>query len=486
MLNSCSPIQRMETRTRHSVLPETQEEITFRCVLGSSAEHPDRKLTYTIPSEDEMYEEITPNSDGPQSQWKSFEHYKRVRDVKSGDSMGLWVPTKQWGLKPHYYAGTSMNPSAGYTKYTQYTRWQEFGDAGKLNSGLPDYYVKRADGGFVPPPADLNNLKAHSMRVMLPIIKEELSLINSIYELKDFKHMARTLSNVKFWQDKFNLITKNKAMIALLARKNKALTLGFLLRQASNNYLQWSFAIAPLISDIRSIYTALKRTERRLNDFITRSGRVQSKHFRFVWTETPDLFEVDEPNMGGFHWFYQLDPYVLFRSNRTVRNEPTIFHAQVQYNYNYTEYQIAHARLLGMLDSLGVNLNPAIIWNAIPWTFIVDWVFGVSRWLEQFKEQNMAPLINIRRYLWSVKRSRRIFVMNGIDPIYASEGFPTYNRTSLPTVMESSYRRHVGMPEASLIESSGLNLKEFSLGAALVIARRRRSTTFPKWRRIKS
>lgn len=41
--------------------------------------------------------------------------------------------------------------------------------------------------------------------------------------------------------------------------------------------------------------------------------------------------------------------------------------------------------LRGLLDTLGVELNPRIIWEAIPFSFVVDWFFGVGRWLERFK-----------------------------------------------------------------------------------------------------
>lgn len=41
--------------------------------------------------------------------------------------------------------------------------------------------------------------------------------------------------------------------------------------------------------------------------------------------------------------------------------------------------------LRGLLDSLGFELNPRIIWDAIPFSFILDWFFGVGSWLSNFK-----------------------------------------------------------------------------------------------------
>jgi hypothetical protein len=41
--------------------------------------------------------------------------------------------------------------------------------------------------------------------------------------------------------------------------------------------------------------------------------------------------------------------------------------------------------LRGALDSLGFELNPNIIWDAIPFSFVVDWFFDVGSICERFK-----------------------------------------------------------------------------------------------------
>lgn len=41
--------------------------------------------------------------------------------------------------------------------------------------------------------------------------------------------------------------------------------------------------------------------------------------------------------------------------------------------------------LRGLLDSMGFELNPRIIWDAIPFSFVIDWFFGVGSWLSRFK-----------------------------------------------------------------------------------------------------
>jgi hypothetical protein len=170
---------------------------------------------------------------------------------------------------------------------------------------------------------------------------------------------------------------------------------------------------------------------------------------------------------------------LINQQGRQVSYDASAFHAEIEYNYNYTQYQTEHARLLGLLDYFGVNLNPQIIWNAIPWSFVVDWVFSVGRFLDRFKVSNMEPKINIRRYLWSIKRKRTVVTTRYTIPIESWWHPPlklSHHRTVPASVVEeTAYRRQVGLPGSSLIESSGVSLKEFTLGAALVLSRRRHS-----------
>jgi hypothetical protein len=41
--------------------------------------------------------------------------------------------------------------------------------------------------------------------------------------------------------------------------------------------------------------------------------------------------------------------------------------------------------LRGLLDSLGFELNPRIIWDALPFTFVIDWFFGVGSFLDRYR-----------------------------------------------------------------------------------------------------
>jgi len=448
--------------SRSSTKPEQYERLEFSYV-GQDDEDPNTKYgEFLFPSYSTSYETYTPNSEGSHHEWKSFSHYKRY--CSSGDNLtGAEVIANNWaGSDATLCRSWIFNPVAFYMG--------EYGELGKFSNDLVQFY-DASKREFVPAPADIDGLESRALRSMLPLIKAELSLVNSILELEDLKTAPKRILK--------SMDTIN-GYLRLRGWYRRGFCLKALLRQAAGNYLEHMFNISPLISDICGIYTALTRTERRINDLISRAGRPQSKHFAYNWAEFPQTSpEVVGQNISiGYNrsWstLINLQNYALWR--RTVMVQPTSFHAQIQYNYNYTDYQREHALLLATLDALGVNLNPQIAWNAIPWSFIVDWMYGIGQYIGSQKVALMKPQINILRYLWSVRRSRTIQVERKLRSAmgYGYGGFGESDTwVTLPVVRETAYRRFVGLPSASSIESSGLSPMEFSLGAALVLSRRR-------------
>jgi hypothetical protein len=414
--------------------------------------------TFFVPAFSRLYEEMTPNSTGSSQEWKNFEHYKVYGFPISEHGRGFdHTAYDGYPIKIYPYQGVHPTNVLLYTNFPQ-----TYGDLGRYSNNLPLMYVKRQDGGFVPPPTQLDALNSAALKTMLPTIKAELSVLNSLLELKDFRSLPRTVSSI--WSTASSLVRRARTPLRQI------------LRAGADGYLQQQFNLLPLLSDISGIHAALSRTEARMNALLTRQGRVQRRHYTYRWNElgsytSEQSSSVSSGNGGDFAGEYQIA--VTRRLRRETWPESTVFHAEIEYNYNYTRYQVEHARLLSFLDAFGVNLNPAIIWNAIPWSFVVDWVLGVSRWLDSLKTVNMDPVVNIRRYLWSVTRKRLISVSAGnsrtaVLPPKCKDIPPV----PLPLVHEEAYRRQVGMPEVSSIVASGVNFKEFTLGAALVFARK--------------
>jgi len=473
-LNSCSAIHRMNTTESAKVLDGGVVLAAFSCNRGDPLYYPGllNEVPFYFEPFTVYYSRITPNNSGSKREWKSFEHYKAFRGDSAPGRMTVYAQV--WEYYPHIYQATVDHVHFGYDLWnTNGVRFRPYGDPGRPSQDKLGFCDERGDGGFVPAPSNLDELNQRALNSMMPQIKAELSLPNSILELKDFKSLPKQIKECF-------ALTERLTQILRVSFKGNKETLRELTRQGAAGYLQYMFNLAPLLKDIRGIQSALSQTEKRVNDLVSRVGKPQRKHFMFTWQELSDT--DDSTGIA-----YSMPPGSLpgagqlngFSCRRQIKNQASVFHAEVEYNYNFSAYQAEHAQLLGMLDALGVNLNPAIIWNAIPWSFVIDWVVGVGRWLDQFKVQNLKPIINIRKYCWSIKRERDTYLDKIPAKVSLPEG-PILNQllspVSLPVVHETAYRRGIGIPGSSSIQTSGLTLNEFSLGGALVVARRRHSS----------
>jgi len=231
-----------------------------------------------------------------------------------------------------------------------------------------------------------------------------------------------------------------------------------------------------LISDIKAVITALSATRERLKRDLDASGSPVTSRYRKVLLPKPTFVDETEPldeyrglwNDTNLIWPSFAAFQDTFRITRSVVNVSSVFHAQLQYIAKYTKVQRENALLFSRLDDLGVNLNPAIIWNAIPWSFVVDWIVNVQSLLDKFAIGFMDPEVQILQYSYSIRRERNIRLTISVNHNDGQSGWAEYR---FPTVNQVAYRRVVDMPKPSLVELSGLSLKEFSLATALVLSR---------------
>lgn len=448
-----------------------------------------------------------------------FHQYPVTREYSKLMSDSVWVKDKWKNCQHHsikFGGGTIVPNTVGFplilksaTDIGHYTgmaapyelaysglAFSTFGPLGDHFTDLPDLLQDEAEGdGFVPKPPLLDTYINASLRAMMPGIRGELSLVNSLIELKDFRSLPRTVLRLKDFVSGLASVVKRKPKLKSGARQIRSRfsasspTMSESLGVSADSYLQTQFNILPLLSDISGLNAALRRTRSRVNDLLVRQGKRQIKHFKLLVpmnqaTETSGekLYQLHGGQFDGYigngsaSTGAYASPANSFKCVREfIPDQYAEFHAQVEYNFWFTRFQTENAQWLGLLDALGVNLNPAIIWNAIPWTFVIDWVVDISRWLDQRKVLNLEPAVNISRYMWSWKFSRTVRLRIAANSELSPE-FQGY--VYLPDLVETIYRRDLQLPTYSqFLTGSGLSSKELSLGVALAITRRKRHQT---------
>lgn len=232
---------------------------------------------------------------------------------------------------------------------------------------------------------------------MQPRFETEIQLLNFIYELKDFKHLAKTLMQFKFAEigsqlrDLRNRLAKmrNKDQLNPLRRSGE--TLRDITRTAAEARLVYSFAIVPLIKDITSLFQTLATTISQLQDqFNSRGQYSQLSHY----SEPGDTTNVGQYGRNNDAMFYY------------GSTEGSLFTATLQYSYLY--------KLRSGWDllqrGLGLEVNAEVVWNAIPFSFLVDYFYKIGKAIHAMKTD---PNVNVRvfQYCESILQTK----MSGIS-----------------------------------------------------------------------
>jgi hypothetical protein len=399
-------------------------------------------LTIQNRSFDNYYEWITTETGF--GRWHPVEHYKRSTWLSQANVVYSIGP---FGSSGRYYTYKHTNP------------WWEW----ENRSGTGAGFGQLADNPFtglpalvpfnlltsrsISAPSDIDSICSRGLANMMPGMKPKLSLINDLIELKDFKSLPKT---IKAAQHLLRDVVRLKS------------TIRDILRVSSDIYLQKSFNVDPTVSDVFSIVKGLRNVRAQVEHLYAQEKRYLSSHFANPVNGTyPDKNEavtvgVSSTTYGGFTYYRR----VTYSEARVI--------VSADYAYDLQGLPKELALIGGLLDDLGVNINLQILWNAIPWSFVVDWLVNIGSWLSQFQQRNVDPLVLIYRNCYSFKAVRTIETSMSL----CSGGPDVSGTVPVARIVETAFKRSFFDPNiVASVEWSGLNLREFSLASALGLGR---------------
>lgn len=432
--------------------------------------YPGTPVNTTTPSYTSQYEWLRDGT-GLRS-YNKCEHYQRwcTLDRPWTDGADTWYSTgtPALGFWEQNYADTISCWNGAWYNVPPVDASYEYGNWEYPVTGLPLLYVDDASGRYInlPDSVVVESLIDRSLNAMLPGIKPSLSVLNTIAELRDIKSAGRTIGRINEALGSVERLKealgKSKQVVKLLSgvsrRKLAAASLRSVTQSGADLYLQGQFNVGPLLRDISGLSAAISSARSQLNQLIAGAGRTQKKRFRISLRD--HYVNSNQSRSLPLPTFFVP---AMTTCQRQVTYPTAMFCATMEYAYRMPYLLPVEDYLSAAVhDVLGANWNPSILWNAVPWTFVVDWVFGVSRWLDQFKTRNIEPVVSISRYGYSIHVQRHIVVSHGLGA-----GAVPFAR-----IDEEAYFRTPHSPDwYRSIESSGLNPREFSLAAALALSR---------------
>lgn len=189
-------------------------------------------------------------------------------------------------------------------------------------------------------------------------LKPDLTMVN----LPNFLWEKKALTGLKdYWHENRNQISK----VVTSVKRGKGVA-----KSLAGGVLGYSFGIAPDISDVRAIIESLTSLRDRIAEFEKSVGSVQHRNttvFKNVWSTT-GTFNNGGDQYAPCYWTVAL-------------------HQSVVAHFTFVPRPIAALNnvdkfIRGALDSLGFELNPKHIWDAIPFSFLLDWFIPVGQYIE--------------------------------------------------------------------------------------------------------
>ena len=271
---------------------------------------------------------------------------------------------------------------------------------------------------------------------LMPELNTGFSLLNFIWELKDVR-----------------LLLSLAAKLSYLARTfDKALLSS---RTAAELTLSYSFAIAPFIRDVETMVDGLFRVNKRINEFIAQGRKVNTYHY--VEDQQAAVRTVEDATRPGC---------ILYS------DKVQTYRATLKASYTYKK----PPELEGLLRVTGLRLTPEAIWNAIPFTFLIDWVLSVSTSLRSLdRDTNLT--VHLVDYCDSIKYRQRFYTERTYDMYYVghqmSSVYVGQGSTEPPVIWEherSRYLRVPGVPDTGYAFPvlDTLSNRELVLGGALL------------------
>jgi hypothetical protein len=292
-----------------------------------------------------------------------------------------------------------------------------------------------------------------------PTLSSDDSLVNFLIELKDLITMG------KYLRSRRGLLAKlgNSALGGCLFKQ--------LLAEGAQLFLTWAYGILPLVRDLYTFSTKFVNFVKSADRLVAQAGQLLSSH---------SAIEVADSSL----WLPYGDPIQVHREGipiwlyREFKWEPETYHATAQYSYRVPELQAVIARLRQFLSLIGLNLDPSIIWNAIPYSFVFDWFVNVGDYLHSLRVDAYEVEVLMSDYCHSVKCGL-------VVRTYASGHTPTVDpsnplnltvqdaKTLLDEATYRAYGRVRFKPSAANVQlkSKTLTPMHFALGVALLATR---------------
>jgi hypothetical protein len=148
---------------------------------------------------------------------------------------------------------------------------------------------------------------------------------------------------------------------------------------AADVRLRTKYGIQPLVGDLKIMLDKLSGVLDRCKEWNDRAGRITQKSLKLD----------DLAGSGSGTYTTGFAPHsITWSGQRTGTVTAYLTFQQLP----IAALEEAEVMIKGYLDLLGFELNPKIIWDVLPFSFVMDWFFDVGSWMQNYWKKDTLEL----------------------------------------------------------------------------------------------
>lgn len=290
-----------------------------------------------------------------------------------------------------------------------------------------------------PSVGDINSFAIQAVSSLYDLVPEQVSIANFLLELDEVPALVMSM--------KERLSSLNKM------RVERKIPQGFKsMREYANANLEYSFAVAPLVGDLDALSELYLTTEANINNLF--------ETFTSRRTRLSYGIEYDDSSLEWEH-IYDTPlglPKAYLRTYRKTVSRKLNCGVYVFPNLHMLDSFAGHLslwiRAMGLDDPLG------ILWNDLPFSFVMDWALPVGDLISTFLSFSKLPGW---KYVFPWFSSRTVCT-------HEVWGYVPNHAWKVGEFTTQEYWRMPGLPEYVFAGLSWPNFKQALLGASLVVS----------------
>jgi len=242
-------------------------------------------------------------------------------------------------------------------------------------------------------------------------------------------------------------------------------------KNAGDEFLNYEFGWAPLVSDVRKLANAILHAEKVMSQYEKDAGKPVRRRYRFPLQKDSTSTTVD-PSRFPFGYLHSAVMEGSARSPLILTMETS---RDVWFSGSFTYFlpsgydsrnKLKKASLAAQ-HLLGLNLTPEVLWNLAPWSWAIDWFVNAGDVLHNISATIEDGLVMHYGYIMEHTVSRATYSM----PDFRFSFTPDVQVPSLSFVCETKVRREAN-PYGFGISWDGLSPTQIAILAALGITRK--------------